>query len=193
MEISGQPRRSNPEPEGYLLALQCHRLPQPHQQVHTFLSTLHATRQQGFEVCSFCCYRRSLLCYRLLPVMCSTNSIHDHAVCCAQQASTVCLCVTGKLLQQLTQSFTDHSSSDCRRQHFEILRSAWQLRPAMHAALRPALLSTLGDADPTLRAQALEFWDSALPKHVGLRLQALLQDSLTDAGLLVCTASLPAM
>lgn len=61
----------------------------------------------------------------------------------------------------------------------------------MHAVLRPALLSTLGDADPTLRAQALEFWDSALPKHVGLRLQALLQNSLTDAGLLVCNCNLP--
>ena len=92
-------------------------------------------------------------------------------------------------MQQLTQSFTDHSSSDCRQQHFEVLRSAWQLRPAMHAALRPALLSMLGDADPTIRGQALEFWDSALPKHVGLRLQALLQDSLTNAGLLVCTAT----
>ena len=43
----------------------------------------------------------------------------------------------------------------------------------------------LGDADPTLRAQALAFWDSALPKHVGLRLQAFLRDGLTNAGLLV--------
>ncbi|KAL3135934.1 hypothetical protein ABBQ32_006979 [Trebouxia sp. C0010 RCD-2024] len=88
----------------------------------------------------------------------------------------------GKLLQQLAQSFRDHSSSDCRQQYFGILRSEWQLRPAMHAALRAPLLSMLGDADPTLRAQALVFWDSALPKHVGLRLQALLQDSLTHAG-----------
>ena len=55
----------------------------------------------------------------------------------------------------------------------------------MHAALRPALLSMLGDPDPQVRAQALTFWDSALPKRVGLRLQALLQDSLSDAGLLV--------
>lgn len=93
--------------------------------------------------------------------------------------------VAGKLLRQLAQNFADHSSSDCRQQYFGILRSAWQLRPAMHAALRPPLLSMLGDADPTLRAQALVFWDSALPKHVGLRLQALLQDSLTDAGSLV--------
>ena len=92
-------------------------------------------------------------------------------------------------MQQLTQSFTDHSSSDCRQQYFEILRSAWQLRPAMHAELRPPLLSMLGDADNTIRAQALTFWDSALPKHVGLRLQALLQNSLTDAGSLVCTVN----
>ena len=101
--------------------------------------------------------------------------------------------VAGQLLQQLTQSFANHSSSDCRQQHFEILRSAWQLRPAMHAALRPALLSMLGDADPTIRAQALEFWDSALTKHVGRRLQALLQDSLTNVGLLVYTSTFPAM
>lgn len=101
---------------------------------------------------------------------------------------SVCLklwVIAGKLLQQLAQSFRDHSSSDCRQQYFGILRSEWQLRPAMHAALRAPLLSMLGDADPTLRAQALVFWDSALPKHVGLRLQALLQDSLTHAGSLV--------
>lgn len=125
---------------------------------------------------------------------------HFHAksasLCEHSEAIIVCMqlaCFAGKLLQQLTQSFTDHSSSDCRQQYFEILRSAWQLRPAMHAALRPALLSMLGDADPTIRAQALEFWDSALPKHVGQRLQALLQDSLTEAGLLVCTTTSWAM
>ena len=55
----------------------------------------------------------------------------------------------------------------------------------MHAVLRPALLALLGDSDLHLRAEALAFWDSALPKAVGLRLQALLQDSLADPGTLV--------
>ena len=55
----------------------------------------------------------------------------------------------------------------------------------MHAVLRPALLSMLGDSDSHIRAQALTFWDSALPRLVGLRLQILLQDSLTEPGLLV--------
>lgn len=55
----------------------------------------------------------------------------------------------------------------------------------MHAVLRPALLAMLGDPDPQLRAEALGFWNSALPKAVGLRLQSLLQDSLAEPGLLV--------
>ena len=84
----------------------------------------------------------------------------------------------------------DHSNSDCRQQYFEILRTAWQLRPAMHAMLRPALLAMLGDSNAALRAEALGFWDSALPKHVGQRLQALLQDSLTESATLVYTVSL---
>ena len=91
----------------------------------------------------------------------------------------------GSLIQRLILGFTDHSSSDCRQQYFDILRSAWQLRPAMHAVLRPALLAMLGDPDPQLRAEALGFWNSALPKAVGLRLQTLLQDSLADPGHLV--------
>jgi len=91
----------------------------------------------------------------------------------------------GTLIQQIIQDFTDHSSSDCRQQYFEILRSAWQLRPAMHAVLRPALLVMLGDPDSQLRAEALSFWDSALPKAVGPRLQALLQDSLAEPAHLV--------
>ncbi len=55
----------------------------------------------------------------------------------------------------------------------------------MHAVLRPALLAMLGDSDSQLRVEALTFWDSALPKVVGLRMQALLQDSLADPGNLV--------
>lgn len=65
--------------------------PQQHQQLHTFMSTLHSARAQGFQVCSFHCYRRNLSCHWLLLVMCSTNSIHDHAIYCAQQAVTICL------------------------------------------------------------------------------------------------------
>ncbi len=91
----------------------------------------------------------------------------------------------GTLIQQIIQGFADHSSSDCRQQYFEILRSAWQLRPAMHAVLRPAMLVMLGDPDSQLRAEALSFWDSALPKAVGPRLQALLQDSLAEPAHLV--------
>ena len=100
-------------------------------------------------------------------------------------------CAADQLLQQLTPSMADHSSSDCRQQYFETLRTAWQLRPAMHAVLRPALLAMLGDSNAALRAEALGFWDSAMPKHVGQRLQALLQDSLTEPGNLVCTSILP--
>ena len=91
----------------------------------------------------------------------------------------------GTLIQQMIQGFADHSSSDCRQQYFETLRSAWQLRPAMHAVLRPALLVMLGDSDSQLRAEALSFWDSALPKAVGPRLQALLQDNLAEPAHLV--------
>lgn len=90
----------------------------------------------------------------------------------------------GDILQQLP-TFVQHSSSVCRQQYFNILRAAWQLRPALHAGLRPPLLAMLGDPEGGLRGQAVSFWDAVLPKSAGLRLQALLQDSLQQPGSLV--------
>lgn len=90
----------------------------------------------------------------------------------------------GAMFQQLV-AFVQHSSTECRQQYFEILRAAWQLRPALHAVLRPPLLAMLGDSDGALRAEALTFWDAALPKAAGLRLQALLQDGLDQPAQLV--------
>jgi len=134
----------------------------------------------------------------LLPSMCHlTQSMYRCYACASCHLSAVAGCKVlsahwhkvvwdaGTLIQQIIQDFADHSSSDCRQQYFEILRSAWQLRPAMHAVLRPALLVMLGDPDSQLRAEALSFWDSALPKAVGPRLQALLQDSLAEPAHLV--------
>ena len=89
------------------------------------------------------------------------------------------ICIAGPVLQQLL-TFVQHSSPECRQQYLEILRSAWQLRPALHAVLRPPLLAMLGDPDATLRGEAVSFWDAVLPKLAGLRLQALLQDSLEE-------------
>ena len=50
------------------------------------------------------------------------------------------------------------------------------------AALRPPLLALLGDADGELRARAVQFWHSALPRSLGGRLRALLADSLDQPG-----------
>ena len=88
------------------------------------------------------------------------------------------------MLQQLL-TFVQYSSPECRQQYFEILRAAWQLRPALHAVLRPPLLAMLGDPDAKLRGEAVGFWDAALPKSAGHRLQALLQDSLEQPANLV--------
>ena len=113
---------------------------------------------------------------------CSISTVYISARHCSSERTYY---AADQLLQQLMPIMADHSSSDCRQQYFEILRTAWQLRPAMHAMLRPALVAMLGDSNAGLRAEALGFWDSALPRHVGQRLQALLEDSLTDPGALV--------
>ena len=81
--------------------------------------------------------------------------------------------------------FTAHSSRGCRARFLELLRSAWPVRPALHALLRPPLFALLADPNPELRREALQFWHSELPQTLPQRLQAVLQEPLQAPGTLV--------
>eukprot|EP00884_Botryococcus_braunii_P014588 jgi/Botrbrau1/2312/Bobra.39_1s0001.1 len=92
----------------------------------------------------------------------------------------------GEVLHAVTQRFAELQQSNrvrsSRAALFTLLRDAWQTRPALHARLRPPLLWFLADPDPSLRGEALHFWDTVLPKRFDDRLRQFLADGLEAAG-----------
>eukprot|EP00798_Chlamydomonas_sp_ICE-L_P011149 gene11148-18768_t len=71
---------------------------------------------------------------------------------------------------------TLHPDSACRYELIQFLREAWDARPSWRdAVLRAPLVVMLGDADPTVRKEALEMWHASLSRSPTMRLDQMLQ------------------